>query len=63
MTASFASRIATAQYLLCARCPRCLALNSADPSMRVATTCLKCHALLKPRRLVVGVEFVEAVTA
>jgi len=31
--------------------------------MRVATTCLKCHALLKPRRLVVGVEFVEAVTA
>jgi len=31
--------------------------------MRVATVCLRCHAVLMPRRLVVGVEFVEAVTA
>ena len=60
---TFAQRIATAQHLLTARCPRCLALNSADPGMSVKTTCLKCHAVLKPRRLVVGVEFVEAVTA
>jgi len=57
---TFADRVRAAQHLLVARCPRCLSLNSADPSMRVNTTCMKCHALIRPRRLVVGVEFVEA---
>jgi len=56
---TFADRLTAKLHLLCARCPRCLALNSADPSMRVLSTCLKCHAVLMPRREVVGITFVE----
>ena len=56
---TFADRVLSSVALLVARCPRCLALNSADPSMSVKTTCLKCHAVLKPKREVVGITFVE----
>ena len=47
-------RILAAAGALIARCPRCLSLVSADPSLRLLTTCLKCHAVLLPRRLVDG---------
>lgn len=57
---TFAARVIAAQHLLVAPCARCKALCSADPSLRANTRCMKCHALLKPRRLVCGVEFVEA---
>ncbi len=54
---TLATRIAHAQHLLVAPCAQCRSLCSADPSMRVQTTCLKCGAVLQPRREVVGVSF------
>lgn len=53
---TFAQRVLAADTALYGRCPTCLRLNRADPSMRVTTTC-DCGRILQPRRVVGCVEF------
>ncbi len=56
---TFAQRVIAAQHLLVAPCSRCRSLCSADPSLRIATVCMGCHAVLMPRREVAGISFRE----